>query len=76
MRISEKTLRVASAALAFLGVLAGVFGAVRFASLALALATAGTAYQWRHSARRIDFYLPMALAVGLFALAIALPRGR
>lgn len=65
-----------SAALAFLGVLVGVLGAVRFASLALALATAGTAYQWRHSGRRIDFYLPIALAVALFALAIALPRGR
>ncbi len=76
MRISEKTLRGASAALAFLGVLVGVLGAVRFASLALALGTAGTAYQWRHSARRIDFYLPIALAIALFALAIALPRGR
>ena len=57
------------------GVALGVFGAVRGGSLFIAVGTAGIALKTRDF-RRIEFYLPLALAIALFALAIALPRGR
>ncbi len=57
------------------GVALGVFGAVRGGSLFIAVGTAGIALKTRDF-RRIEFYLPLAIAIALFALAIALPRGR
>jgi hypothetical protein len=53
----------------------GVLGAVRGGSLFIAAGTAGIALKSRDF-RRIEFYLPLAIAIALFALAIALPRGR
>jgi len=61
--------------LALTGVALGVFGAVRGGSLFIAVGTAGIALKTRDF-RRIEFYLPLAIAIALFALAIALPRGR
>ncbi len=75
MRISAKLLKISSSAVAILGVLFAVFGAVRFGSLALAIGTAGIALGFIKSPRRIDFYLPFAIAIALFVLAIALPQG-
>ena len=57
------------------GVALGVLGFVRAGSLFIAAGTAGIALKLRDF-RRIEFYLPLAIAVALFALAIALPRGR
>ena len=57
------------------GVVLGVLGFVRAGSLFIAGGTAGIALKLRDF-RRIEFYLPLALAIALFALAIALPRGR
>ena len=57
------------------GMVLGVLGAVRGGSLFIAVGTAGIALKTRDF-RRIEFYLPLALAVALFVLAIALPRGR
>jgi len=37
--------------------------------------TAGIAIKARHQ-RKFDFYFPLLIAIALFALAIALPRGR
>lgn len=56
------------------GVLAGIASYVRLASLVIAVATAVIALDNR-SSRKIEMYLPLAIAVALFALAIALPRG-
>jgi hypothetical protein len=56
-------------------VVLGVLGVVRGGSLFIAAGTAGMALKSRDF-RRIEFYLPLALAVALFVLAIALPRGR
>jgi hypothetical protein len=56
-------------------VVLGILGFVRAGSLFIALGTAGVALKSRDF-RRIEFYLPLAIAVALFALAIALPRGR
>ncbi len=57
------------------GVVLGVLGFVRAGSLFIAAGTAGIALKLRDF-RRIEFYLPLAIAIALFALAIALPRGR
>lgn len=57
------------------GVVLGVLGFVRAGSLFIAAGTSGVALKLRDF-RRIEFYLPLALAIALFALAIALPRGR
>ena len=57
------------------GVVLGASGIVRGGSLFIAAGTAGMALKSRDF-RRIEFYLPLALAVALFVLAIALPRGR
>ena len=57
------------------GVALGVFGVVRGGSLFIAVGTAGIALKTRDF-RRIEFYLPLAIAIALFVLAIALPRGR
>ena len=57
------------------GVALGVLGFVRAGSLFIATGTAGIALKLRDF-RRIEFYLPLAIAIALFALAIALPRGR
>ena len=57
------------------GMVLGVLGAVRGGSLFIAVGTAGIALKTRDF-RRIEFYLPLAIAIALFALAIALPRGR
>ncbi len=75
MRISAQLLKTFSSAVAILGVLLGLFGFVRFGALALAIGTAGIALGFIKSARKIDFYLPFAIALALFVLAIALPRG-
>jgi hypothetical protein len=48
---------------------------VRVASLFIAVGTAGMAIKARHQ-RKFDFYFPLLIAIALFALAIALPRGR
>ena len=58
-----------------IGIALGIFGAVRVASLFIAAGTAGMAIKARHQ-RKFDFYFPLLIAIALFALAIALPRGR
>ena len=57
------------------GVVLGVLGVVRGGSLFIAAGTAGMALKSRDF-RRIEFYLPLAIAIALFVLAIALPGGR
>lgn len=68
-------LGLVSYSLVLTGVVLGVLGAVRGGSLLIAAGTAGIALKSRDF-RRIEFYLPLAIAIALFVLAIALPRGR
>ena len=56
------------------GVLIGIASYVRIAAIVIAIATGVIALDNR-SSRKIEMYLPLAIAVALFALAIALPRG-
>lgn len=75
MQLNNPLLALASYGFVLTGVVLGVLGFVRAGSLFIALGTAGIALKSRDF-RRIEFYLPLAIAVALFALAIALPRGR
>ena len=57
-----------------LGVLLGIAGFVRIGALLISAGTGVIALsQW--SARRIERYLPLVIAVVLFGLALALPKG-
>ena len=75
MQLNNRLLGLISYGLVLTGVVLGIFGVVRGGSLFIAVGTAGIALKLRDF-RRIEFYLPLALAVALFVLAIALPRGR
>ena len=57
-----------------LGVLIGIAGFVRIGALSISVGTGVIALsQW--STRRIERYLPLVIAVVLFGLALALPKG-
>lgn len=75
MQLSNRILSLVSYGFVLTGVVIGMLGAVRGGSLFIAIGTAGVALKSRNF-RRIEFYLPLAIAVALFVLAIALPRGR
>ena len=66
---------MASYVVVLIGVALGVSGLVRGGSLFIAVGTAGIALKSRNF-RSVQFYLPLAIAIALFVLAIALPRGR
>jgi hypothetical protein len=66
---------MASYAAVVIGVVLGASGIVRGGSLFIAVGTAGVALKSRNF-RSVQFYLPLIIAIALFALAIALPRGR
>jgi hypothetical protein len=71
--ITALQLRAAYIAIS-LGVLVGVAGFVRTAALLISAGTGVIALsQW--DKRRIERYLPLAIAIILFGLAIALPKG-
>lgn len=69
----------AAAAMIIAGVAIGAFGAVRFGSILIAIGTGlvALAHWGRTSGRRriIECYFPLAIALVLFALAVALPKG-
>ena len=75
MQLSNRLLSIISYASVVVGIALGMIGFVRAGSLFIAAGTAGIALKSRNF-RRIEFYLPLAIAIALFALAIALPRGR
>jgi hypothetical protein len=75
MQLSNRLLSIISYGSVVVGIALGVIGFVRAGSLFIAAGTAGIALKSRNF-RRIEFYLPLAIAIALFALAIALPRGR
>jgi hypothetical protein len=75
VQLNNRLLSTISYAAVLIGVVLGATGIVRGGSLFIAAGTLGIALKSRNF-RRIEFYLPVAIAVALFALAIALPRGR
>ncbi len=71
--ITALQLRIAYILIA-LGALAGILGFVRTGAILISLGTGAIALaQW--GKRRFERYLPLAIAVVLFGLAIALPKG-
>jgi len=75
MQLNDRLLYLFSYAGVLVGVILGATGIVRGGSLFIAAGTLGIALKSRNF-RRIEFYLPIVIALALFALAIALPRGR
>jgi hypothetical protein len=71
--ISSLQLRIAYALIA-LGVVMGVVSFVRTGALLIAVGTAVISLA-RSGKGRFERYLPLAIAVVLFGLAIALPKG-
>ena len=57
------------------GILVGALGLVRTGSLLIALGTGLFAISQRGQ-RKIELYLPLAISLSLFMLALALPHGR
>ena len=71
--ITALQLRAAYIAIS-LGVLIGIAGFVRIGALLISGGTGVIALsQW--SGRRIERYLPLLIAIVLFGLALALPKG-
>jgi len=65
-------------ALVIVGIVAGVFSFIRVGSLIIATAMAVIVLSGRKEAPSrgvISTYLPILIAISLFAMAIALPRG-
>jgi uncharacterized membrane protein len=61
-----------------IGIVAGVFSFIRVGSLIISVAMALIVLSGRKSAPNrgvISTYLPILIAISLFAMAIALPRG-
>ena len=75
MQLNNRLLSLVSYLSVLIGVGLGASGIVRGGSLFIAVGTLGIALKSRNY-RRIEFYLPVVIAIALFALAIALPRGR
>ena len=75
MQLNNRLLTLISYGLVLTGVVLGVLGIVRGGSLFIAIGTAGIALKSRKF-RTLEFYIPLAIAIALFVLAIALPRGR
>ena len=75
MQLKNRALGVLTSTSIIIGIALGIGGAVRGGSLFIAIGTAGVALKAR-SSRKFDFYFPLIIAIALFALAVALPRGR
>ncbi len=73
--MSLTPISLASYATIGVGLLLGIFGVVRGGSVLIAAGCAAIAISQKNE-RVIGRFLPLALAVALFGLAIALPRGR
>jgi len=61
--------------LVVLGIALGAIGSVQVGLLCIAAGTAAVSLAAK-AVSRVERYLPLALALGLFAVALALPSGR
>ncbi len=79
MKIAIDRIRVLAFALAFLGVLFGIFDAVRTGALFLSIGTiviATTKYLGSNGHRKIELILPVGMAALLFVVALTLPHAK
>ena len=71
--ITSTHLRAANVSI-LAGIIIGIVGFVRTGAILIALGTGVIALsQW--GKRKMESYLPLAIAIGLLVLALALPKG-
>lgn len=75
MSLAPRFLTFSGYAFVLFGVLLGVLGSVQAGSIAIALGTAGVSITTPRVST-VGRFLPLVIALALFALALALPRGR
>lgn len=75
MSLAPRYLSYSGYAFVLFGVLLGLLASVQAGSIAIALGTAGVAISTPRVST-VGRFLPLAIALALFALALALPRGR
>jgi len=79
MKIAIDRIRVLAFILVFLGVLFGIFDAVRTGALFLSIGTiviATTKYLGSNRHRKIELTLPVGMAALLFVVALTLPHAK
>ena len=79
MKIAIDRIRVLAFALVFLGVLFGIFDAVRTGAILLSIGTeviATTKYLRSNRRRKIELILPVGMAALLFVVALTLPNAK
>jgi uncharacterized RDD family membrane protein YckC len=79
MKIAIDRIRALAFILVFLGVLLGIFDAVRTGALSLSIGTiviATTKYLRSNRHRKIELILPVGMAALLFVVALTLPHAK
>jgi hypothetical protein len=79
MKIAIDRIRIVAFVLVFLGILLGVFDAVRTGALFLSVGTiviATTKYLRSNRHRKIELILPVGMAALLFVVALTLPNAK
>jgi hypothetical protein len=79
MKIAIDRIRIVAFVLIFIGVLLGVFDAVRTGALFLSVGTiviATTKYLRSNRHRKIELILPVGMAALLFVVALTLPNAK
>ena len=79
MKIAVNRLQVLASILIFLGILFGIFDAVRTGALLLSVGTAVIAipkYLRSNRRRKIELILPVGMAALLFVVALTLPNAK
>jgi hypothetical protein len=79
MKIAIDRIRIVAFVLVFLGILLGVFDAVRTGALFLSVGTiviATTKYSRSNRHRKIELILPVGMAALLFVVALTLPNAK
>ena len=79
MKIAIDRIRIVAFILIFIGVLLGVFDAVRTGALFLSVGTiviATTKYLRSNRHRKIELILPVGMAALLFVVALTLPHAK
>lgn len=79
MKIAIDRLRISAFALIVIGILLGIFDAVRTGALAIAVGTGIiviTKYLRSNRHRKIELILPIAMATLLFVVALTLPHAK
>ncbi len=75
MSLTPRLLSFSGYSFVLCGVALGILGAVQGGSILIAVGMAGVSLSTPRVSR-VGRYLPLAMAVALLALALALPRGR